>query len=152
MHTWFVTLFDKIALSAASAIIAFIVGRFWKGILRPWISNLWYSGPHLAARYTGHFTLHEKACSDMIELKQKANKVWGMMTFPAGGHGRYKFEGTISDNVLRGTYKGVRSGPAPGGIFLLAIDPRRNDLEGWFVEPYEGEVISVAYKWVPARS
>ncbi|MGA3054565.1 MAG: hypothetical protein ABSD63_10190 [Candidatus Korobacteraceae bacterium] len=151
MPAWLVSLFDKVAFSAASAILAFIAGRFWKGLLRPWISDFWYPGPYLANNYKGEFTLKEKQCSDLIELRQKASKVWGTMTFPDGGHGRYKFEAVILDNVLRGTYDGVRHGPSARGVFLLAIDPRRNDLEGWFVEPHQGEVISVAYKWMPTR-
>lgn len=147
MHDWFVSLFGKIALSAASAVVAFIAGRLWKGFLKPWVWNLWYSGPQLGSRYRGQFTLNGKACSDLIEVNQKASKVWGMMTFPDGGHGRYKFEGTISGSVLRGTYNGIRSGPAACGVILMNIDSRTNDLEGWFVEPYQGAVISLPYKW-----
>src|SRR5437660_10591935 len=100
MSTWLVSLLQKVSLSAASVALAFVSGRTWKGFIKPWIWDFWYSGPHLAPCYRGEFTVNGKEASDLIELKQKASKVWGTMTYPSGGHGRYKFEGLISENVL----------------------------------------------------
>jgi hypothetical protein len=146
---WIASLFIKVGVSVASGVVIFLAGRFWKSLLRPWIENIWYGGFRLAPCYVGEFTFEGIDRTDLIELNQKATKVWGTMTFPAGGQALYRFEATVLDRVLRGTYEGVRINPHVHGSFLLVNTPGQRDLEGWFLEPYKGGVIAARYKWTP---
>lgn len=140
---------DKVGISLAAGLVMFVVGRLWKTLLRPSIENFWFRGTRLAPCYVGEFTLNGEKKSDIIDLNQKSDRVWGMMTFPEGVAGKYKFEGVIADNVLRGTFDGVRANPCTRGSFLLRLTPGSKILEGWFVEPCEAGVIALEYKWTP---
>lgn len=149
MPDWLISLLTKLGISLVTAVAIFLAGRFWKSLLRPCIENLWYRGFRLAPCYVGEFTLEGKKRTDLVEVKQRASRVWGRMTFPAGGQGYYHFEATILDNVLRGTYEGVRLNPHARGSFLLINIPGQRQLEGWFLEPYKGCVLAAPYKWTP---
>jgi hypothetical protein len=127
----------------------FLAGRFWKSLLRPWVENFWYQGLRLAPHYMGEFTYEGKEMADFVEVKQKATRVWGTMSVPAGGQGYYHFEGTLLDSVLRGTYEGTRRSPHVRGSFLLINIPGQRQLEGWFLEPHKGGVFAGPYKWTP---
>jgi hypothetical protein len=142
---------EPLVTSLAVAVVTFLAGRSWQSFLRPRIENLWYKGLRLAPFYVGDFTLEGEKKNDFIEVKQKAHRVWGRMTFPSGGQGYYNFEATILDNVLRGTYEGVRLNPYARGSFLLVNTPGQRHLEGWFVEPYKGTVLAAQYKWTPKQ-
>lgn len=149
MSDWLIALLIKLGISFASGVIIFLAGRFWKSLLKPWIENFWYQGARLAPCYNGEFILEGVERKDFIEVRQKANRVWGTMTFPDGGQGVYHFKGTILDNVLRGTYEGVRLNPAVRGSFLLMYTPGNRQLEGCFIEPYKGSILAAPYKWTP---
>ena len=147
--SWLNSLLTKVATSFALAAVTFLAGRFWKSLLRPWMESLWYKGFRLAPFYAGEFTLEGENRNDFIEVKQRASRVWGRMTFPGGEQGYYHFEATILDNVLRGTYEGVRLNPHARGSFLLVNTPGQRHLEGWFIEPFKGSVLAAQYKWTP---
>jgi hypothetical protein len=108
-----------------------------------------YQGTHLASRYTAEFTLYGTTRTEIVELKQRAYRIWGEIRSPQAGDGTYKFEGTLVDNVLRGTYDGTTWKPSTRGSFLLTILPGKKDLEGWFLEPGDKDIHPVKYKWSP---
>ena len=143
---------SKVGVSLGSGFVMFLLGRFWRNLVRPSIESLWYRGTRLERCYTGEFTLAGQKKTDIVELKQRAYRVWGTMTFPEGIEGKYKFEATLNDNVLRGTYEGVVLTPCARGSFLLRLTPGKRELEGWFVEPLGNEVLALEYRWIPKRS
>src|ERR1051326_3020543 len=143
----------KFAISSTSAILIFLAGRFWKALLKPWIENAWYQGLRLAPFYEGEFTFAGEIGHDFIELKQKATRIWGTMTYAKGGQGIYHFDGTVVDGVVRGTYEGSRLKPQVRGCFLLIAIPGKRELQGWYVEPNkDGTVHASEYKWTPKSS
>jgi hypothetical protein len=152
MTEFFNTILGKITVSLGTASISFIAGRFWKSFLRPWVESFVYNGLKLAPCYVGEFTMNGQKKTDLIDVKQKARKLWGTMTYPDGGQGLYQFEATISENVVRGTYEGVRMNPHVRGSFLLTNVPGQRYFEGWFIEPHGGAVIASRYKWIPKSS
>jgi hypothetical protein len=143
----FATVSDRIAVSLVIGVVGFVAGRLWKSVLKPWMRNAWYSGIRLAPRYVGEFTFKGQTLNDLIEIRQKADRVQGTMTFPSGRQGVYRFEGRIIANVVRGTYEGVRMAPHSHGAFLLEIAGR--ELNGRFIESYDGQIVEASYKWKP---
>jgi len=142
----------EIVVSITSAAVMFVIGRFWTSLIMPMLKHIFQGESTLLAPvYTGHFKLNDQDVHDLIELRQRANRVWGTMTFPQGRQGKYNFEATILDNVLRGTFDGVLMNPHARGSFLLAVLPGSRDLQGWFVEPYEGKVLAFEYRWAPTQ-
>jgi hypothetical protein len=152
MVPWLVSLTGKVVVSIISGVVLFLIGLFWRSLVKPIIESSWYSGTRLAPTYQGEFKLDDRVMNDFIEVRQWATKIWGTMIAPSGRQGKYKFEATILDNVLRGTFDGVRTNPRSRGVFLLTLSPGSRDLRGWFVEPYEGKVIALEYKWTPHGS
>jgi len=149
IYSWLASLTGKVTMSVASAVALFLIGRFWKSVLRPWLESFFYRGARLASTYVGEFTFQGKQCNDLIHLKQWAYKVTGDMTFPAGGQGTYEFEGTFLNNVLRGTFNGTGTDPKTQGSFQLVMVPGQRELQGWFLDQHEGKIIALEYKWRP---
>lgn len=147
--TFLTGVITKLGISMATAVIGFVIGRLWKSLLRPLIENSWYSGTRLAQWYVGELEFKGKVLNDHIEVNQRAGRVWGTMTLPSGRQGVYKFEAVIADNIIRGTFDGVRMAPHAHGSFLLIAVPGRLDLHGRFIEVFEGAVIESSYVWRP---
>ena len=148
MFGWISSFAVNIAASAA----IFWSGRVWESFLKPAIQSFWYSGERLGSCYIGEFVLKGQKVNDLIQLKQRAHRVWGTMTFPHGRQGAYEFEATFENNVLRGTYDGLRMNRRAPAAFLLILVHGRHELHGWVVEPLEGEVQEWQYKWTPKTS
>jgi hypothetical protein len=161
--TWLLQNAEKIAGSIAVTVATFVVGRFWQGLIRPWIQNFfWQSNKRLSPSYKGEFKQvnskgdftkdnADKILNDHVELKQNASKVWGTMSVPEGRAISYKFEATMIDGVLRGTFESVDQQKEAIGSFLLVRKPGSKELKGWCIEPIEGNVIAYEYKWVPQK-
>ncbi|MEO6802516.1 MAG: hypothetical protein ABI197_04630 [Granulicella sp.] len=161
LSKWIVENAEKIAASIAMTVATFLVGRFWQGVIRPWIQNFfWQSNKRLSSSYKGEFRQvdakgeftkdhTDKVLSDQIELKQNASRVWGTMSVPEGRATSYNFEATMNDGVLRGTFASADPQKESIGSFLLVRKSGSKELKGWCIEPIEGNVIAYEYKWVP---
>lgn len=142
--------FGKVSLSVLTALVIFVLGRLWRDVLKPLLESAIYSGTKLAANYVGEFTFEGKKVHDYVEVKQWAKKVWGTMTVPDGaGDAKFKFHATINENVLRGTYEGVKKTPRAHGSFLMTLTPGAEHFEGAFIQPYKTGLIYGKYTWSP---
>lgn len=146
---WLTDALNKMGVSTITAILSFCVGRLWLDVLHPRIQNLFYRGLYLQSDYTGEFLQAGTGLlmHDHIEVKQKAERVWGTITVPAGVWGKYKFEGTLTNGILRATFESVGRTSTSMGTFLLKTQAGSSELKGWCTEPVKGELVNYEYTW-----
>lgn len=140
-------------IKIASSGLIFFVGLSWKSLLWPTVVRIWYPGTRLASRYRGEFMLNGKQRTEIVDLHQRAYRVWGTITSPESGEGVFEFEGTLADNVLRATYNGFAKPPSRGSILLTIIPGASNSLlTGRFIQPTQSGLVCEEYRWIPSAA
>ena len=151
MWTW-PQLTNEVVVAVIASAVMLPLGLFWESFLWPFLKSfLGYKATPLAPRYRGEFTLNGVKRTEFVELKQRAYRVWGTIRAPEAIEGVYKFEGTLLDNVLRGTYDGTVKTPPTRGSFLLMVPGGVPNAEpkGRFIQPTKDGLVSEEYKWIP---
>ena len=151
MTEWLQSKIYELLLGAIWGAATLVIGLFWREWLLPRLQDPFFTGTRLAPRYQGEFLLDGTEVSEIVELNQRAYKVWGRITSPGTQQKIHEFEGTLKDNVLRATYDGAVMATPVRGSFLLVVPPGAGSkkLQGSFAQPTEKGPVSKDYKWIP---
>jgi len=95
------------------------------------------------------FLRRNAACAERAKVKQFLHKVWGTIDYPDKGR-RYKFHGTLRDNVLTATYDVTKNRSAiDRGAFTIKLNNDGNQMAGKYswTDDDTSDVYSDDYLW-----